>query len=441
MVISRHIEGKFRTARYQVELLLAAIYFGIPWIEWNGIPIMRLDIPGRKFHLLGSVFIPQEGYFLHLFLAIMGLSLFFFTTLIGRVWCGWACPQTVFTDFFDWIGMKILGSKYGKSDAPKAKTILLYVVWIVFSLIASFHWVAYFNSPYQMFKEIFTFTIAEGSSYHYAIAFFSFTLFGDMAFVREQFCKFACPYARFQTVLMDEHSYNVTYDHKRGEPRRNKTEKIGDCTACNMCLVVCPTGIDIRDGLNVGCIACAKCVDACTVQMEKEDKKTLILYDSMARIENKIGIKWIRSRSVIYGILLLIVSITMMVMLSIRVPLYVHAQPDKSVPPMIVEGNIARNIYKLNLINMDHADRDLLITAVTEKDGTPVKVMTGGSEPSIKVAGNGEAELRFILDVPVNKNTEKSMKIQLTVTDKINSKITSHFSVPLLLPLDWNGNE
>lgn len=437
MVISRHITGAIRSRRYIVEAILGMIYIVIPWLSWAGKPLMRLDIPERKFHLLGNVFIPQEGIYLHLFLLSAGLSLFFFTSLIGRVWCGWACPQTVFTDFFDVIGRFILGNKYGKKDANPYGKAVLHAVWILFSLFAAFHIVAYFNDPHEMLSRVFHFDFAD-VKFPYFWIFFSTALYVDMTLVREQFCKFACPYARFQTVMMDADSYNVTYDYKRGEPRRNKKEKIGDCTACNMCLVVCPTGIDIRDGLNVGCIACGKCIDACTVQMGKESKKSLINYDSLNRVEKNQKIKWIRPRTVIYATLLTTVLTTAVILLSNRVPLYASVIPDRNLEPMIIPGQKVRNFYNLNLRNMTYEDRELKIVIAEMEKIKPI-IHTGTDNSTVKIPANGSAQLRVFVEsenLPKSEKTSQTVQINMNIEDINNSKFKISKTLPMRLPDD-----
>jgi len=437
MVISRHITGAIRSRRYIVEAILGMIYIVIPWLSWAGKPLMRLDIPERKFHLLGNVFIPQEGIFLHLFLLSAGLSLFFFTSLIGRVWCGWACPQTVFTDFFDVIGRLILGNKYGKKDANPFGKVVLHAVWILFSLFAAFHIVAYFNDPQEMFSRVIQFDFKD-AMFPYFWIFFSTALYVDMTLVREQFCKYACPYARFQTVMMDADSYNVTYDYKRGEPRRNKKEKIGDCTACNMCLVVCPTGIDIREGLNVGCIACGKCIDACTVQMGKENKKSLINYDSLNRVEKNQKIKWIRPRTVIYATLLTTVLTTAIVLLSSRVPIYASVIPDRNLEPMIIPGQKVRNFYNLNLRNMTYEDRELKIDILEMEKIKPI-IHTGTDNSTVKIPANGSAQLRVFVEsenLPKKDKPSQTIQINMSIEDIKNSKFKINKSLPMRLPDD-----
>jgi cytochrome c oxidase accessory protein FixG len=443
MVISRHVSGKFRNARTIVESVLALIYFGIPWMTFNGSSLVRLDIPTRKFYLLGNIYIPQEGIYLHLFLGVMGLSLFFFTSLIGRVWCGWACPQTVFTDFFDFWGRLILGKKYGKKDAPLPQTIFLHFLWIAFSLFSSFHFIAYFVEPGLLIQELSTMQFVEGSVYPYFLLFFAGLLYLDMTLVREQFCKYACPYARFQTVMMDEHSFNVTYDYKRGEPRRNKQTKIGDCTACNMCLVVCPTGIDIRDGVNVGCIACAKCVDACTIQMAKENKKTLIGYTSLQKIETNAPIRWLRTRTVIYGTLLVLLSVVAIYLITTRVPLYARVLPDRVVLPTVIPHKQVRSFYNLHLINMDTKPSDVTLEIENGNFSGQAILRTGEAFSKLSLKADSETSLRLIIEtsnLPQADKINKKISLNLLVKDASGKKILRKLSLPLLLPDDPEMN-
>jgi len=437
MVISRPISGKFRTRRYIVESLLLALFTFSPWVVLpSGAPLIRLDIPKRMFHLFGQVYIPEEGFILLLFLLTMGLSLFFFTSLFGRLWCGWACPQTVYIDLFDLIGQWILGKKYGKKDAPKGRLYLLHFVWFLISAIASFHWIGYFVSPYEMIKELSSLSFT-GRSYPYFWAFFTVAMYLDMAMIREQFCKYGCPYARFQTVLMDEHSYNVTYDYKRGEPRRNKKVKIGDCTACNMCLVVCPTGIDIRDGLQVGCIACAKCIDACTIQMAKEGKKSLIDYFSLNQIETGQKIKWIRPRVVVYGALLFFVVSLAIWKLTTRIPLSVMLVPDKTVEPSFLPDGTLRNFYKIKLQNISNDTQHLNISTILPS-GLEGKILLGEENQTIELPPLSMKDQRIILETKnVNPDIRGKglLKVDFILQDIKNTNIKLKKTVPLSLPL------
>lgn len=439
MVISRHISGKFRTYRYLVELLLGLIFFGMPWVMINGNPIFRIDIPARQYHIFGHLFIPQEGYFLQILFILAGLCLFFFTTLIGRVWCGWACPQTVFTDYFDLIGRLVLGKKYGKPSAPIWGRAIIYVLWIGFAIISSMHWVGYFIDIRIIFKEFFTWSFEPLSVYQYFILAFTGLLLLDMIVIREHFCKFACPYARFQTVMMDEHSLNVTYDHVRGEPRRNKKEKIGDCTACNMCLVVCPTAIDIREGLNVGCIACAKCVDACTIQMEKENKKSLINYDTMARIESNQKIKWIRTRSIIYAVFLFALTTFFITLLVMRKPLYLSVIPDRYIQPIIAPEKKVLNVYKFTLINNSYEDREVKISLDKTGFDLPAKLIGSESDFQLTVAKASIIQKTLYVEtgnIKLDDKLGKRYSIQIIIQDIKDPTIIKTAKVPVFLPDD-----
>lgn len=437
MVVARYMEGKFRSYRLYVRYALYTIFVSIPWFHWNGNSILRLDIPARRFYLLGHIFAPQEGVFLMLFLFTMGLSLFFFTSLIGRVWCGWACPQTVFTNLFDWIGRKILDTKYGKPDAPAAKKIILHGAWIVASIFFSFVWISYFVDPLKMVADIQVWSQAD-ASWPYFVAFFATTLYLDMSLVREQFCKYACPYARFQTVLMDQNSVNVTYDYKRGEPRRQTGQKVGehegDCTACNLCLVTCPTGIDIREGLNIGCIACAQCVDACEKTMGKLGKESLIRYISQNQADEPGSkIKWLRPRTVVYGSLLVVIFIVTMVLLQLRIPFYVKIIPDRNIQPVALEGGMIRNVYEMDLQNLTLEDKKFKVQLGSDdENGSDVKIAGDeDGEMSFTVPANGNQVTRFVVEYnPKPKEVYK--KFQIVVTNEMGQKRVA--KVPFRFP-------
>ncbi|PJZ70458.1 cytochrome c oxidase accessory protein CcoG [Leptospira perolatii] len=440
MIVSRPISGKIRSARNIVQIFLILLFFGTPWLRWGSLPLIQLDIPERKFFLLGSIFTPQEGYFLHLLLLGLGLSLFFFTTLIGRVWCGWACPQTIYTDIFDGIGRIVLGKKYGKKDASVFGIGLVHLAWIFVSMLASFAWISYFADPYLMISGIRRLVqIGEDSNWMYFLGFFTFAMYVDIAFIREQFCKYACPYARFQTVMMDSQSVNITYNYRRGEPRRKGTVKIGDCTACNMCLVVCPTGIDIREGTNVGCIACGKCSDACTHQMAKEGKKTLIGYWSENQIlENNTKIKWIRPRTVAYGGLLLLVISALSILLWNRVPMYLSILPDRNIQPMILPDKTVRNFYEVQIQNYTFESRTLKVEVEKTDLKGELRIVVGGTEQgTINLPENSNEHYRLIIELHAGELdlAKRSHEIRVLVRDIKDPNFVKTNTVPFLLPI------
>ncbi|TGL58387.1 cytochrome c oxidase accessory protein CcoG [Leptospira sarikeiensis] len=438
MIISRPMSGKIRTARNYVQVLLVSLFFITPWIRWNGLQIILLDIPDRKFYLLGNIFVPQEGYFLHLFLIASGLCLFFFTTLIGRVWCGWACPQTIYSDIFDWVGRRIQGDKYGKKDSPTFLKVLTHFLWIGVSFLASFAWISYFSDPYRM-SEYLLHPNSEIPTWLLFLGFFTFSMYADIALIREQFCKYACPYARFQTVMMDTHSVNITYDYTRGEPRRKGKVKLGDCTACNLCLVVCPTGIDIREGANPWCIACGKCSDACTKQMSKEGKKTLIGYWSEKQISEKGSkIKWIRSRTIVYAFGLFITISSVIFLLSNRVPLYLSILPDRNIPPMLLENGVVRNFYEVQMQNLTSEDRTLKFEIETSDLIGSQKILVGGTEKAeVELHANSDERYRLFIELQVDSTdiSKRSHDIRLKVQDINHFEYSKSETIPFLLPV------
>ena len=418
--------------------LLLPLYLGMPWLTMSGIPFIRLDIPARKFYFAGNIFVPQEGHFLFLFLLTAGLSLFFFTSLYGRIWCGWTCPQTVFTELFDTVGRFVLGNKYGKKDANPLLKFLLHFTWIVLATAASFSWIAYFAGPYDMIDKITGIAVISDDSWPWFLAFFAATLYLDMAFVREQFCKYACPYARFQTVMMDDHSVNVTYDYLRGEPRRVKQTKIGDCTACNMCVVVCPTGIDIRNGVQISCISCAKCVDACTKQMAKENKPSLIRYMSQYQADKKDAIvRWIRPRTIVYAILLLVVLSSAAFLYITRIPFQIGVLPDRNIAPMYISQTKVRNLYTLDLQNLDLSSGDYRVSVNSPDFKAPLELLTGEENNIVSIDSNSRKLIRLIVDTTSLTEPERSKKnhfIDIIVTRVDNDSEMKSKKVPFIVP-------
>jgi cytochrome c oxidase accessory protein FixG len=310
-------KGKFFWRRAVVIYILMAIYLLMPWIEFAGEQAVHFDIPGRRFVIFGSVFWATDMIFLFLILAGLALSLFFFTAMFGRIWCGWACPETVFLEFlFRPIERLIEGDAAQRRrldespwDLKKiAKKGLKYFIFAVCAWILASTFLAYFLGRETLFQ------MMVGSPFDNFGPFVATTLMmGLMLFqfgwFREQFCTVLCPYARFQSVLMDARSITVGYDSKRGEPRgkvREKSAVSGDCIDCGMCVRVCPTGIDIRNGLQLECIACASCIDACDSIMQKIGKPPgLIRYDSEDRLNGRAH-KILRPRIILYSLLALI---------------------------------------------------------------------------------------------------------------------------------------
>ena len=300
-VYPRDVKGTFASLRKLAMVALLGLYYLIPWINWAGHQAVLFDLPARKFYIFGLTFWPQDFIFLTMMLIIAGLSLFFVTAVAGRLWCGYACPQTVWTEAFLWIERLVEGdrNKRMKLDAAPwsghkllLKTLKQFL-WIGFALWTGFTFVGFFTPIKELGAAVFTFQLGAWETFW--LLFYSFATYGNAGILREQVCKYMCPYARFQSAMFDKDTLVIAYDEARGEPRGGRSKSVvpseqglGDCIGCTLCVQVCPTGIDIREGLQIECIACAACIDVCDQVMDKMDyKKGLISYTTEHRLSSE----------------------------------------------------------------------------------------------------------------------------------------------------------
>lgn len=359
MIVARKISGRYGLLRRGVRVALLFLYLIVPWLNWGDRPMILLDIASRKFYFPGAVFWPQEFYFLWFVVATLGLSLFLFTSLFGRMWCGWACPQTVYTELFDAIG-RVVSGRFGKASQSTGEKILVHSVWVLTSAVLTFHFIGYFVGVRAMFAALSADGLAVFTNAVWPYFWLAATglFYFDLGIFRHNFCVYLCPYARFQSVMLDRDSYVVAYDSHRGEPRRKaktlrpeEEAKWGDCTGCTKCVQVCPTGIDIREGLQVACINCTHCVDACTDEMARFGKQTLVGFNSLNYFEERRKPRLIRPRTVTYAALLLTVVTGFTVALAARSPLQVSVVRDRNLPPILLQYR-AQNYYNVDVINM-----------------------------------------------------------------------------------------
>ena len=393
MLNARPVEGSFRGLRSYANTALIAVLFGIPWIRLHGEPLILLDVPARRFHIFGLVIFPQELYFLWLLVIGTVLALFFFTALFGRVWCGWACPQTVFTDVFAGIARRIEG--WNGSRRPRRVAVwriaLTHGIWIAASLAIGFHLVGYFVSPYQFLAETRT-----GTLHPVAIGFLAVVsafAYLDFVFLRQTFCKYLCPYARFQGVLFDKDTLVIGYDEARGEPRGKKGTTAGSCVDCGLCVAVCPSGIDIRDGLQLGCIACTQCIDACDGVMERLGRpKQLIAYRTLAGAAGWAGLRPFRPRVLVYAVMMLAVVGAFGTLLGQRQPMGLHVAHNRdSLFTTMPDGRIS-NAFTLQVENRGLEERRFRIR-IEEEDEFD---LVAGMNP-LTVPGAGAIEARVFL--------------------------------------------
>ncbi|KZZ22441.1 cytochrome c oxidase accessory protein CcoG, partial [Oleiphilus sp. HI0081] len=372
----KKIAGLFQRIRKFSLWALMAMYFSICWISINGQQLVHFDLPARKFHIYGMTFWPQEFVLLALLLIICAYGLFFVTTLFGRVWCGYTCPQTSWTFIFMWIEEKVEGSRNQRMKLDKAefssekmiKKTLKHTLWLLVSFGTGLTFVGYFYPIRELVPDLFTFSVVDAWAIFW-IGFFTVATYLNAGWLREQVCLYMCPYARFQSVMFDEDTLVVSYDKGRGDPRgsrkRNvdyKEQGLGDCVDCGMCVQVCPTGIDIRDGLQYECIGCALCVDACDSIMDKmKYDRGLISYTTEnALIGKKSHI--LRPKAIAYAVLLLGMMGAFAYSVATRVPLELDVIKDRGALYQLTGLGKIENTYILKVMNMSDEPHDFDIT-------------------------------------------------------------------------------
>ncbi|HET9579121.1 MAG TPA: cytochrome c oxidase accessory protein CcoG [Usitatibacter sp.] len=371
-IYPRAVSGWFAGWRWALVILTQVIFYGLPWLQWHERQAVLFDLVARKFYIFGLVLWPQDFVYLTALLVVSAIALFLFTAIAGRLWCGYACPQTVYTELFLWIERLIEGDRMArmKLDAgplgarKAALKSAKHAVWIVLSLWTGFTFVGYFTPIHDLVQATRTFDFGPWETFW--IFFYGFATYGNAGFMREQVCKYMCPYARFQSVMFDNDTLVITYDRERGEPRGSRGRKVdakakglGDCVDCNICVQVCPTGIDIREGLKYECIGCAACIDGCDQVMRKMGyPEGLIRYSTENAIRNHWGAKQIlarvlRTRVLIYTALMAAVLVAAGVSLWLRVPLKMDVMRDRAAIARQIDDEHVENVYRLLIMNTD----------------------------------------------------------------------------------------
>jgi cytochrome c oxidase accessory protein FixG len=362
-IYPRDIDGRFQRLRIIAVFVLLGMYYLFPWLQWDGRQAVLFDLAARKFYIFGLAFWPQDFIFLALGLVLAGLALFFFTTVAGRLWCGYACPQTVWTEVFLWMERWTEGdrNKRIRLDAAPWSVDKLrrkgakHVLWFVFALWTGITFVGFFTPIRGLAERAWPFAWTGVEIFW--VLFYALATWGNAGVLREQVCKYMCPYARFQSAMFDRDTLIITYDEKRGEPRgaRRKgtqPEGQGDCIDCTICVQVCPTGIDIRDGLQYECIACGACIDACDDVMAKVGSPPgLIRYATQNSIEGK-PTRLLRPRVLIYGGALVLLVGGIVAGVALRQPLIVDVVRDQKLFRETA-GGIIENSYTLRIVNKE----------------------------------------------------------------------------------------
>ncbi|HVN43803.1 MAG TPA: cytochrome c oxidase accessory protein CcoG [Steroidobacteraceae bacterium] len=375
-IYPREIDGRFSGLRKLAVIVLLGIFYALPWIGWNGHQALLFDLPARKFHIFGLTLWPQDFLYLTLLLIIAALSLFFFTALAGRLWCGYACPQTVWTELFVWIEQWTEGSrsqrmKLDRSAWSAAKLLRKgskQLLWVALALFTGFTFVGYFTPIHSLGAQILRLSLGPWQAFW--VALYSLATYGNAGFLREQVCKYMCPYARFQSAMFDADTLIISYDRARGEPRGarrrgsdSRSLGLGDCIDCTLCVQACPTGIDIRQGLQYECIACGACIDACDGVMDKMGTpRGLVRYTTEHALQG-VRTRLLRPRLLVYALLISAATGALIVSLLTRTPLILDVIRDRNALYREVHGGVIENAYTLKMINLDDRPHRYRLTA------------------------------------------------------------------------------
>jgi cytochrome c oxidase accessory protein FixG len=401
-IYPRAAKGRYATLRWLCVWLTQLVFYGLPWLNWNGRQAVLFDLTARKFYIFGVVLWPQDFIYLAALLIILAYALFLITAVAGRVWCGFACPQTVYTEIFMWIERRIEGTRSARmrldrqpwSFGKLARKTAKHAAWAAVALWTGFSFVGYFTPVHELLREVIGITLGPWEGFW--ILFYGFATYGNAGWMREQVCKYMCPYARFQSSMFDKDTLIITYDKARGEPRgvhaKNETaaaRSLGDCIDCSLCVQVCPTGIDIREGLQYECIGCAACIDACNVVMDKVNAPLgLIRYSTEHALTNHLEPKQIRQRVLRPRVLIYIAVLVLIVSaffgtLVMRTPLKLDVIRDRGAMGREVGDGMIENVYRLQIMNTAETPHRYKITVSgidTIALVTPDEVNLAGTE-------------------------------------------------------------
>ena len=435
-IYPREVQGRYASLRWFFIWATQLLFYGLPWLNWNDRQAVLFDLGARKFYIFGVVLWPQDFIYLAALLIISAYALFLFTAIFGRVWCGFTCPQTVYTEIFMWIERKIEGSRSARmrldrqpaSVAKFLRKFAKHLSWGAVALWTGFTFVGYFTPIHVLAAEVMS--LGLGPWEWFWVLFYSCATYGNAGWMREQVCKYMCPYARFQSAMFDNDSLIITYDQARGEPRgaRSKSDPdsakaLGDCIDCSLCVQVCPTGIDIRKGLQYECIGCAACVDACNSVMDKIGApRGLVRYWT----DHAMTFRWstdqmlrhaFRPRIIIYSLVLLAIISVVIGSLLTRTPLKMDVIRDRGSMGREIEDGLIENVYRLQIMNTEEAAHRYRISV----SGIEGIVLQGASDITL-----GPTESRGMpvnLRIPAGAGEQGSNKIFVTITDTDNPDV------------------
>lgn len=483
---ARSVNGIFSRWRWLMVWLTQLLFYGLPWFDWGQRQAVLFDLGSRRFYIFGLVLYPQDFIYLTGLLVVCALSLFLFTAVAGRLWCGYTCPQTVYTEIFVWIEEKIEGNRAARIRLDAAKWGLekigrkgsKHLLWAALALWTGFTFVGYFTPIRELGTQFLAWNLGNWETFW--IFFYGFATYGNAGWMREQVCKYMCPYARFQSAMLDKDTLIVAYDNARGEPRGKRKPSataagpaLGDCIDCGLCVQVCPTGIDIRKGLQYECIGCAACIDACDSVMDKLGApRGLVRYSTQNAMNNPathptIPIvaassgtgstsnsacastacasastqpTWslaetlrhvLRPRVLVYTAILWAIIISMGVSLYQRSTFRVDIVRDRGSLGRL-EGENIENVYSLQFMNASETSQTYILTARSPDDKLPGLAIASKTRVSVGPAQSEWVPVR--LQVPAENATQTGahdvvIDIQLENTDEVLAEKTT-FIVP-----------
>lgn len=446
----RSTDGIFSKLRIIIAIITQIVFYGTLWLDWNDRQAVLFHLAERKFYIFGLVFWPQDIIYLTILLIISAYGLFLVTAVAGRVFCGYACPQTVYTELFMWIENKIEGDRNARvkldKDPWNFRKIRIkftkHFVWIVLSLWTGFTFVGYFTPIKELVELTKTFSFSGWELFW--ILFYAGFAYLMAGFMREQVCKYMCPYARFQSVMFDPDTMIITYDEKRGEPRGSRSKKVdpkeiglGSCIDCGLCVQVCPTGIDIRKGLQYECIGCSACIDVCDDVMTKMNyPKGLIKYST----ENAMQQGWtkkqmikqiVRPRILIYSFILIFIVSLSAYFIATRSLLKVDVIKDSSSLAVLVEEGKLENRYLLKFINADEKTHQYKISVSGLDD---LKIF---GKDYIEVNSASIGELPIAVQVDPDKVPKGSHKIYFEIKSIDNKNISIKEKGSFIIPNNY----
>ncbi|TGD74557.1 cytochrome c oxidase accessory protein CcoG [Mangrovimicrobium sediminis] len=441
-IYTRKVEGFFQRIRLYTGWPLLLGYFLLPWINWGGQQIVLFDLPERKFHILGLTFWPQDFPMLAFLLIIAAYSLFAVTTFAGRIWCGYTCPQTVWTSIFMWLEQHTEGSRNQRMKLDQApwsvekatKKFLKHGSWLGVAFLTGFTFVGYFYGIRELATDLLSLSAHPWGVFW--TCFFTLMTYLNAGWMREQVCKYMCPYARFQSVMFDHDTLIVSYDSKRGEPRGSRKRNadpaqlgLGECIDCSLCVQVCPTGIDIRKGLQYECIGCALCVDACNSVMDKMNyPRGLIRYTSERELAGG-KTHWLRPRIIGYVVVLCVMVGVFSYNMFSRIPLELSVIRDRNQLYVTTDNGQIDNIYTLRLANMDTDMHEFEVRI----EGLPEAQIIGETLYTLDGGEVRTISLRVRMDPAAleRPSTEFEFEVEATDIDSLHAEHESRFVKPL----------